>query len=318
MIRYILGRVLWLIPIIIAVSFIVYALIDLTPGSVIDSMASSEMTEEDWEALRIAYNLDKPMIYRYGLYIINLVQGDLGVSDYTKLPVWDVYISRLPNTLILALSSFIFGSVIGIPLGIIAARRSGSLIDNATTLVSLIGMSMPAFWLGLLLLLLFALRLQWLPAGGNDGGFRSIILPAICSGSMLMAQCTRQTRSSMLEVLKADYLRTARAKGVPEEVVIRKHALGNAWIPVLTAMGNALSVTIAGSAIVEAVFAWPGVGRMIIEAVASRDVNTTLGCVVMTTFLYVFVQLLVDIMYALVDPRIKSRFSTRRKRKSTV
>jgi len=300
------------------VSFIVYALIDLTPGSVIDSMASSEMTEEDWEALRIAYNLDKPMIYRYGLYIINLVQGDLGVSDYTKLPVWDVYISRLPNTLILALSSFIFGSVIGIPLGIIAARRSGSLIDNATTLVSLIGMSMPAFWLGLLLLLLFALRLQWLPAGGNDGGFRSIILPAICSGSMLMAQCTRQTRSSMLEVLKADYLRTARAKGVPEEVVIRKHALGNAWIPVLTAMGNALSVTIAGSAIVEAVFAWPGVGRMIIEAVASRDVNTTLGCVVMTTFLYVFVQLLVDIMYALVDPRIKSRFSTRRKRKSTV
>jgi len=318
MIRFIFGRILWLIPIIIAVSFIVYALIDLAPGSIIDMMASDNMTEEDWEELRRAYNMDKPMVYRYGLYMINLVQGDLGTSDYTKLPVWDVYISRLPNTLKLAFFALLFGSAVGIPLGIIAARNSGSLIDNATTLLSLFGMSMPAFWLGLLLLLLFALYIPLLPAGGNNDGFRSVILPAICSGSMLMAQCTRQTRSSMLEVLKADYLRTARAKGVPEEVVIRKHALGNAWIPILTAMGNSLSHAIAGSAIVEAVFAWPGVGRTIIEAVSARDVTMTLGCVVMTTFLYVFVQLLVDIMYAFVDPRIKSRFSTRRKRKGIV
>ena len=309
MIRYVVKRILWLIPIVIAVSFIVYTLMDLAPGSVIDHMITDNMSEEDIEGLRRAYDLDKPMIYRYGKYMLRLVQGDLGTADYTKISVWDTYKERLPNTLLLALSSFIFGSVFAVPLGIFAARHSGTLLDNATTLFTMLGISIPNFWLGLQFILIFSLFLGWLPAGGNEDGFRSLILPAICSGLMLMASGTRQTRSSMLDVLRADYLRTARAKGVPEEVVIRKHALGNAWIPILTTFGGALCHSIAGSAVVESVFAWPGVGLTIVNAVRQRDVTMTLGCVIMTTILYALLMLLVDLMYAFVDPRVKSRFS---------
>jgi peptide/nickel transport system permease protein len=236
------------------------------------------------------------------------------MSDYTGLSVWSIYIERLPNTLVLALSSLVFGASVAIPLGVFAARRAGTLADNSVTFVSLIGMSMPGFWLGLLLLLQFSLKWQLLPAGGNRDGIRSIILPAICSGFILMASATRQTRSSMLEVLRADYLRTARAKGVPENMVIRKHALGNAWIPILTTLGGTLCQSIAGSAVIESVFAWPGIGRTVVEAVVARDVTMTLGCVIMTTTLYVMIQLVVDLMYAFVDPRIKSRYANQRRR----
>ena len=318
MIRYVIIRLLLLIPIIIAVSFIVYGLLDLAPGTVLDAMNTDNMSAEDIAILKAQFDLDKPMIYRYGKYMFRLLQGDLGYSDFSKISVWETYTNRLPNTLLLAFSSLLFGSVFAIPLGVFAARHAGKLSDNAVTLFSLVGMSMPGFWLGLLLLLFFSLRLGWLPAGGNREGFRSLILPAVCSGLILMATATRQTRSSMLEVLNADYLRTARAKGVPEEAVIRKHALGNAWIPILTTMGGSLSVSIAGSAVIESVFAWPGVGRMIVEAVIARDVTATCGNVIMTTFLYVLVQLIVDVMYAFVDPRIKSRFATNKRKRRTV
>ena len=315
MLRYVLKRILWLIPVIICVSLIVYTLIELAPGTIIDAMISEYMTQEDIEELRKMYDLDRPMLYRYGKYMINLLQGDLGISDVTQIDVWETYMTRLPNTLILAFSALVIGSVIAIPMGIIAARRSGTLIDNATSVFTLIGMSMPGFWLGLLLLLIFSLRLGWLPGGGMRHGIRSLVLPAICSGLLLMATATRQTRSSMLEVLNADFLRTARAKGVPEKSVIRKHALGNAWIPILATLGTALSVSLAGSAVVEAVFAWPGVGLLTVNAVMQRDVTMTLGCVIMTTFLYVFVQLVVDLLFAFVDPRIKAQYSSVKKRK---
>lgn len=316
MTRYVIRRVLQMIPTIIIVSFIVYVLLDLAPGTVIDTMISDYMTQEDIAELERAYNLDKPMVVRYGLYMNDMLHGDLGVSDKTGLSVWDTYITRLPNTLILAFTSLIFGAALAIPLGILAARHAGTLVDNIVTMLTLIGMSMPGFWLGLLLLLMFSYNLQWLPAGGNTG-FSSIILPTICSGFILLATAARQTRSSMLEVLNADFLRTARAKGVPEKTVIRKHALGNAWIPILTTLGSSLSVAIAGSAVIETVFAWPGVGRTIVEAVISRDVTMTCGCVIATTFLYVIVQLVVDLMYAFVDPRIKAQYanSTKGKRK---
>jgi peptide/nickel transport system permease protein len=285
--RYIAIRILWLIPIILAVSFIIYTLMELIPGTVIDQMISDEMSQEDIEELRRAYDLDKPMIYRYGKYMFHLVQGDLGVSDITKISVWKTYMQRLPNTLILALAAFIFGSFFAIPLGIFAARHSKTLWDSGTTVFCMLGMSMPNFWLGLQLLLIFSLYLGWVPAGGNEAGFRSLILPGVCSGFGLMAQGTRQTRSSMLEVLRADYLRTARAKGVPEEVVIRKHALGNALIPILTTFGGSLCHSIAGSAVIESVFAWPGVGLTLVQGVRQRDVPMTLGCVILTAFMYV-------------------------------
>jgi len=313
--RYVIKRILWLIPVIIAVSFIVYSLLELAPGTIVDAMINSNMTQADIDALRSEYNLDRSMFYRYALYMFNLIRGDLGVSDVTKMRVWDMYITRLPHTLVLSFAALVIGTVFAVPLGIFAAKRAGKLADNITTTFTLIGMSMPAFWVGLLLLLLFALQLQWLPAGDNRHGLRSLILPAVCSALILMATTTRQTRSSMLEVLNADFLRTARAKGVPEKAVIRRHALGNAWIPILTTLGTALSVQLAGAVVVESVFTWPGVGRMAAEAVLARDVTATLGCVIMTTILYVLVQLIVDLMYAFIDPRIKAQYTTKKRKK---
>jgi len=319
LIRYVFKRLLLLIPVIIAVSIIVFTLMELAPGTIIDVLITEAMTEEDIAALERMYNLDRSMLYRYGLYMLNLIRGDLGVSDITGLDVMETYLTRLPNTLLLSLGALIVGTSISVPVGIFAARRAGKLADNVTTTFTLLGISVPSFWLGVLLLIVFSFWLGWLPAGGNRDGIRSLILPSICSGLLLMATTARQTRSSMLEVLKADYLRTARAKGVPEETVIRKHALGNAWIPILTTIGTSLSFTLASSVVVEQVFSWPGVGRMTVTAVLGRDVTTTLGCVIMTTILYVILLLIVDLLYAFVDPRIKSQYTAgKSKRKSTV
>ena len=315
MIRYTLIRILLLIPVIIAVSFIVFMLIEMAPGTYVDTIIAGQMTQEDIDTLRAQYDLDKSMFYRYGKYMLNLVQGDIGVSFATRMNVFDMYMQRLPNTLILSLSALIIGVAVSLPLGILAARRAGTIVDAATTTFSLAGVSMPSFWLGLLLLMLFALQLKWLPAGGNKEGFRSLILPAICSAMTLLATSTRQTRSSMLEVLKADFLRTARAKGAPEKVVIRKHALGNALIPIVTAVGASTCVSIAGSAVIEQVFAWPGIGRMLVEGMIARDTPVIIGCSIMTTILYVIVMLIVDLLYAVIDPRIKTQY-TREKRKT--
>ena len=315
MIRYVIKRLLLLIPVIIAVSIIVFGLMELAPGDITDTMISETMTPEDVAELRARYNLDKSMFYRYGVYMLKLVQGDLGVSDITGINVWRTFISKLPNTLLLSFSALIIGVVFAIPMGIIAARKAGSVVDNITTGITLVGMSMPLFWLGLLLLILFSLRLGWLPGGGYDNGIRSLILPAICTGLSMTASTARQTRSGMLEVLRSDYLRTARAKGVPEHTVISKHALGNAWIPIITAAGSSLCVLLAGSVVVEQVFAWPGIGRLAAEAVFARDVTTATGTIIMTTILYVLVQLIVDLLYALMDPRIRSLYTSVRKRK---
>lgn len=305
MIRYIIKRLLFLIPIILCVSFIIFALMDLTPGTVADSMIPSDATPEMIQAIYAQFDLDKPMIYRYGKYMLNFIKGDLGKSDISGESIMQMYLIRLPNTLLLAVSSILIAAILAIPMGIRAARHAGTLTDNMTTLVTLIGMSMPAFWLGLILLFIFSYKLRILPASGNSG-FLSYILPAICNGLSMMASTTRQTRSAMLEVLNADFLRTARAKGVPEKRVIWKHALGNALIPTLTTLGGNLSTALAGSVVIESVFAWPGVGRLTAEAIMSRDVKLACGSVIMTTILYVIMMLIVDLAYAFVDPRIKA------------
>ena len=320
MLLYVLKRILLLIPVIIFVSFIVFGLMDLAPGTLVDAMISEAVTEEARAELMAKYDLDKPMVYRYGKYMFNLVQGNLGYADVSEISVWHTYITRLPNTLLLSLAALVIGSAVSIPMGIRAARKAGKVSDTLATTFALVGMSMPSFWLALLLLLLFAYYLNWLPAGvGNKGmTFQSFILPAVCSGLLLMANSVRQTRSSMLEVLNSDYLRTARAKGVPEKVVIRKHALGNAWIPILTTIGTSLSVSLAGSVVIESVFAWPGVGRATVDAVLVRDVTATCGLVIMSTILYVLLQLVVDLLYAFVDPRIKSQYANSGKRRKRV
>lgn len=316
MIRYIIKRLLYLIPIVVCVSFLIFALMDLTPGSVVDSMIPSDATPEQIAAIKAQYDLDKPMIYRYGKYMLNFFQGDLGKSDISGESILQMYLVRFPNTVLLAISSLFVAAVLAIPMGIRAARHAGTITDNLTTVVTLIGMSMPAFWLGLLMLFLFSFKLKWFPASGNSGVL-SYILPAVCNGLTMMAGTTRQTRAAMLEVLNSDFLRTARAKGVPEKKVIWKHALGNAMIPILTTLGSNLSSALAGSVVIESVFAWPGVGRLTAEAIMSRDTKLACGAVILTTIFYVVMQLIVDLAYAFVDPRIKARYirakKTRRK-----
>ena len=315
MIRYILKRLLLLIPVLILVSFLVFALMDLAPGDITSGMDFDGWSLEEIQALRDELGLDDPLLIRFGRYLGRLFQGDLGVGDFSGISVWYNFITRLPATLVLAGATVVIGVSISIPLGIFAAKRAGKALDAATTAFTMIGMSMPGFWLGILLMLLFSYVLGWLPAGGFNHGLRSVILPGTVSAMMLLAACTRQTRSSMLEVLKADYLRTARAKGVPEKVVIRKHALGNALIPIVTTIGVSIAIAVSGTAVIETVFAWPGIGRFIVESVASRDLTSTTGAVILTTVLYVVILLIVDLAYAFIDPRIKAQYTSRKSKK---
>ena len=316
MLRYTIMRLLWIIPVIICVAFIIYALMDLAPGTIIDTLSTENLTEEQYQELLAKYDLDKPMVYRYGKYMWNLLHGDLGKTQATNLDIWKEYRSRFPATLKLAIAGMCFGIVVSIPLGIFAARHAGTIADNLVTVFSMIGVSMPSFWLGLMLLYVFAYKLKLFPLGGFNGGIRSIILPGICSGLMMAGMTARQTRSSMLEVLRADYLRTARAKGVPEKKVIRKHALGNALIPIITSIGNTLAMMLAGSAVVESVFSWPGVGTLTVQAVNNRDATQACGCVILTCIIFVVLLLLVDLAYAMVDPRIKAQYASKKVKRS--
>lgn len=312
MIRYIIKRLLWLIPIIFCVAFIIYALLELAPGTILDTMATEDLTPEEYQQLLERYDLDKPMIYRYAKYMWNLMQGDLGRGEVTGLDVWHEYSTRFPATLKLAVAGLIIGVALAIPLGIFAAKHAGSWIDNLVTAFSMIGISMPSFWLGLILIICFSFTIHLFPAGGFDSGIRSMVLPALTSGLFMAGITARQTRSSMLEVMRMDYLRTARAKGVPEKRVIRKHALGNALIPIITTIGNSLALMLAGSAVVESVFSWPGVGRLTVQAVSSRDTTLACGCVILTCIIFVVLLLIVDLTFALVDPRIKAQYSTKK------
>ena len=314
MIRYALMRILWLIPVMICVSLIIYSLMDLAPGTFVDSMITDDMTQEEIDALRASYDLDKPMIYRYGRYMLGLLQGDLGSSQISGLPVWDTYMSRFPRTLELSLLSVALAIIIAIPLGIFAAKHAGTILDNLTTGFTLIGLSMPSFWLGLLLIIWFSYDIRLFPAG-YDGTWKSFVVPVFATGLSMSATITRQTRSAVLEVSRQDFLRTARAKGVPERQVTIKHVLRNAWIPIITQIGMMLGMTIAGSAVIETVFSWPGVGRMMVDAIGSRDTVAATGTVILTSTMFILLLLLVDIVYAFVDPRIRAQYSVGRKKR---
>jgi len=317
MLRYAVNRILWLIPVLLCISLIIYALMDFAPGTVIDRLITEESTEEDIIKLKAQYDLDKPMIYRYGKYMIGLFQGDLGTSQVTGLSVFGQYKERWPATLRLSLLSLLMGVVLAIPLGLFAAKFSGTILDNLTTAFSLIGLSMPGFWLGLLLLIWFSLKMKILPAG-YDGTWKCYVLPVISSGLAMSATITRQTRSAILEESRQDYLRTARAKGVPEIQVTMNHKLRNAWIPIVTQIGLMLGITLSGSAITEQIFTWPGVGRLLVTAINQRDINMATGCVILTSAMFVIILLLVDIVYAFIDPRIRAKYGGGKKRKKAV
>lgn len=306
MLRYIIKRILMMIPVLIAVSFVVYFLMDLAPGDIISSMAPQDATEAEIEMMREEWGLNGPLIERYFRYLGDLLQGDMGMSLSLKRPVAEVFIERLPATLILAFAATVVALVISVPLGIAAATHHRSLLDGISMVLAMIGVSMPAFWLGLLLIMWFSPL--GLPSGGN-GTFLHLILPALALGAGQAGTLTRITRSSMLDVIRQDYLRTARAKGVSEKQVIRKHALKNAMIPIITVFGSTLGNLLGGAVAIETVFSWSGIGRLTVNAVNQRDITLATGCIIMFTVLLTVTMLLVDIAYAYVDPRIKAQYS---------
>ena len=306
--RYVIKRLLLLIPVTILTSFIVFFIINLAPGDVVAQLTGGDATPEEVAEIRADLGLDQPIIVRYLKYLSGLVRGDLGKSYLNGRSVFDAYMEKLPATLKLALASIFVSIIISIPLGISSAVHHGSIRDNVGMVAALLGLSMPNFWLGLLLIIAFSLNLGWLPSGGAEG-FQSIILPAITVGTGLTAMLTRTTRSSMLDVIRQDYLRMARAKGVPEKVVIRKHALRNALIPVITVIGTQLGSCLGGAILTETVFAWPGVGRLILDAVNSRDIPMVTGCIILKTITISIILLIVDLLYAVVDPRIRAQYA---------
>lgn len=303
-----------MIPVIIGVSFLVFFIMDMAPGDAVDVLAPEGATAEDLEAIRHDLGLDKPVVVRYIDYMAGMLHGDLGVSYISKTDVFQTYVEKLPATIKLSFASILISVILSVPLGIYSATRQGTIQDNISMAFAMIGLAMPHFWLGLLLIIVFSLKLQWFPSGG-DQTLSSIVLPAITIGTGLMATLTRTTRSSMLDVLKQEYLRTARAKGIPEKVVVMSHALRNALIPIITIIGTQLAGVLGGSVLTETVFAWPGVGRLIVDSLNMRDTPLVTGSIIMTTILLSFVLLLVDLLYAAVDPRIKAQYTTSKRGK---
>jgi peptide/nickel transport system permease protein len=297
-------RILILIPTILGVVTLVFFLIHFIPGDPVELMLGETASRADLAQMRRDLGLDRPMAEQYGNFLTGLARGDLGRSLFYRRPVHQVILEKLPATLELALAAMALTLLIAIPLGVIAAVRKGSLTDRSAMLASLVGISMPNFWLGPLLIILFSLKLGWLPVSGREGA-ASVILPAITLGTALAALLSRMTRSAMLDVLGEDYLRTARAKGLPERAVIVRHALRNALLPVLTIVGLQLGALLSGAVITEIVFAWPGIGSLLIQSIHTRDYPLVQGCVLVIALGYVAANFLTDLLYAAVDPRVK-------------
>ncbi|MDL2248466.1 ABC transporter permease [Tyzzerella sp. OttesenSCG-928-J15] len=309
--RYIIRRLLLMIPVMIGVSFLVFFILDLAPGDIVDVIAPEDATIEDKERMREEMGLNRNVVVRYIDYMSDLVRGDLGTSHLTGRDVFKTFMEKVPNTLYLGTLSIVFSVALSLPLGIFAAKRRGTVADNISMVLALIGLSMPNFWLGLLLIIVFSLKLGWLPSGGTEG-ITSVILPMVTIGTGQMAILTRTTRSSMLEVIRQDYLRTARAKGVTEKRVINHHALRNALIPIVTIIGTQVSTVLGGAVLTETVFSWPGIGRLIIDSLNSRDTIQVTGSLIMTTMFISVIMLMVDLLYGVIDPRIKAQYSSKK------
>ena len=305
--KYILRRILLLIPVLLGVSFLVFTIMSFTPGDPAQLILGENAPKEAILQLRQEMGLDDPFLVQYFRFVGRAVVGDFGRSYSTGREVFGEIFSRFPNTMVLAILGVIIAVLIGIPLGIISATKQYSLTDSLGMIGALLGVSMPNFWLGLMLILFFSVNLGWLPSGGFDG-WKSLILPALTLGTGSAAIITRMTRSSMLEVIRQDYIRTARAKGVAEKIVINKHALKNALIPVITVVGLQFGGLLGGAVLTESVYSWPGVGRMMVDAIRQKDTPTVLATVVFLATVFSVVNLLVDILYAYVDPRIKSQY----------
>jgi peptide/nickel transport system permease protein len=286
------------------VSVLIFLMLRVLPGDPARVLAGLDASAEHVDRLRAELGLDQPLLSQYWSFISGVLQGDLGTSARTSRPVTLEIVARMPATLTLAAVATVIGSVVGVTAGVVAAVRRNSLLDHVISSVAVMGVSMPVYWLGLLLILLFAVTLGWLPAAGSEGPL-SIVLPAATLGAFSTALVSRMTRASMLEVLGQDYIRTAQAKGAPPRTVIVKHGLRNAFIPVLTVISLQFGALLGGAVLTETVFGWPGIGRLLVDSISARDFAVVQGLVLVYALLFVLLNVFVDVLYVVVDPRIR-------------
>ena len=303
MLTYLLRRILIAVPTLLGVVLLVFLMVRLAPGDPAILLAGEFATPETLEAIRTRYGLDRPLPEQFALYLGALLQGDLGESARSRRPVLEELKTYFPNTVVLATAAILVALATGIPLGILAALRQGSWLDLGVMVLALLGVSMPVFWFGLLAILIFSVELGWFPVAGK-GTLAHLVLPAVTLGINATALLARMTRGTLVEVLSQDYIRTARAKGLAERVVIFKHALRNALIPVVTVAGLEFGSLLAGAVITETIFAWPGLGQLLVGSILSRDYPVVQGAVLLVAFTFTLVNLMVDLLYAWIDPRV--------------
>jgi peptide/nickel transport system permease protein/oligopeptide transport system permease protein len=301
---YTLRRLLIAVPAILGVIIVVFAMVRLAPGDPAVLLAGQFADQETIDRIRVRFGLDRPMHEQFVTFLGNLVQGDLGRSTRSNRPVVADLATYFPHTLELAFGAILVAIAIGIPAGVISAVRRNTWADALVTFLALLGVSMPVFWFGLLAILFFSVNLGWFPVAGR-GTFLHLVLPAITLGVSSTAIITRMTRSSMLEVLDQDYVRTARAKGVLDRGVVLKHALRNALVPVVTIGGLEFGRLLAGAVLTETVFTWPGIGRLLVDSILARDYPVVQGAVLVIAISFIFVNLVVDLVYGAIDPRIR-------------
>ena len=304
MIRHLFMRLVFTLPALWLILTMVFLLVHIVPGDPVQQMLGEGARAEDLQQLRHALGLDRPLHVQYGQYLTGLVRGDWGQSFRFQTPVLRVVLERYPATLELSLLGLFVCVAIGIPAGVLAARRRGHPSDRAVGFFTLLGLSVPNFALGPVLILVFSIQFGWLPVSGR-GGLANLVLPAVTLGAALAAILTRMVRSSMIEELSSDYVRTARAKGLPESAVLFHHAFRNALIPIVTILGLQFGTLLAGTIVTETIFSWPGIGRLAVQAIAARDYPLLQGCILVIAFSYVIVNLLTDFVYALIDPRVR-------------
>jgi peptide/nickel transport system permease protein len=303
MFQYIIRRLISTIPVLLGISLVLFFLLRALPGDPARVLLGEFATQKEVELMRHQMGLDKPVYIQYAKFLSRLVRFDLGTSIRTQHPVIEEIAPRLLNTVILAVTATILACLLGIPAGIVAAVKPYSTMDMVVTALALFGMSMPAFRLGLMLIVIFSVKLKLLPVGGNEG-FMYIILPAITLAASLLAVVARNTRSAMMEVLAQDYITTARSKGVHEKMVILRHGLKNSFIPVITVIGLQFGSMLGGTVLTETVFAWPGLGRLLISSMLARDYPVIQGSILIFALLFVLTNIVVDVLYAYFDPKV--------------
>ena len=310
--RFILKRLLMMIPIVLGVSLLIFVILDMIPGDPGSNLLGAGARQEDIDMLNEQLGYNKPLIQRYGIYMYNaVVKLDLGRSYSTKKPVFNEVFNRLPVSLRVAFNAILFSLLFGVPLGILSAVKQNTLFDLIPTAIALLMSSQPAFLIGLVLMLVFSMRLGWLPATGISS-WKSYIMPMIALGLPNGGRQLRFTRSSMLETIRQDYVRTAKAKGAPSRVVIWKHAMKNALLPVITLAGTSFGILIGSAVATETIFGLPGLGTFVVNGIVQKDIPVVTGGIMILAVIFSFVILLVDISYAFVDPRIRAKYAGRR------